>query len=63
MKIFAVSGGAPGLPQVDLADDQDLVLRSGRVPGPLGRRGAEHLLPLQRLDGGGAGGDGGGAAR
>ena len=41
-----------------LAEDQDQLLRARRVPDPQGRRPPEHLLPVQRIHGGAAGGNG-----
>ena len=49
--------------EVNLAEDQDHLLRPGRVPGAQGGRAAQHLLPLQRLHGSAAGWDGCGHPR
>ena len=51
------------MPEVDLPEDQDHLLRPGRVPGAQGGRAAQHLLPLQRLHGSAAGWDGCGHPR
>ena len=51
------------MPEVNLSEDQDHLLRPRRVPGAQGGRAAQHLLPLQRLHGSVAGWDGCGYSR
>ena len=48
----AVRVGQQGVPALAVPHHQDVLLRSGRVPHPTGRRPAGHLLRLLGLHGG-----------
>ena len=58
-----VWNGFPRMPEVNLLEDQNHLLRPWWVPGAQGGRPAQYLLSLQRLYGGAAGWDGCGNSR
>ena len=62
-KSAPVWNGFPRMPEVNLLEDQNHLLRPRWVPGAQGGRPAQYLLSLQRLYGGAAGWDGCGNSR